>query len=103
MRRRFVLCTRRLKGSTLSWWDKCRCQIEGWFKVAKHRFGQGTLLGVYRWLVISLMAFILAHWCYLLQEPPSALDWGKATRNALTLLLFPTVAIARLLRELGRL
>ncbi|MBD2345010.1 hypothetical protein [Anabaena subtropica] len=30
-------------------------QIEGWFKTAKHRFGlhrfgQGTLLGMYRWL-----------------------------------------------------
>jgi len=31
---------------------------EGWFKTAKHRFGlhrfgQGTLLGVYRWLVLA--------------------------------------------------
>ncbi|MGI2908493.1 hypothetical protein [Tolypothrix sp. VBCCA 56010] len=32
--------------------------LVGWFKTAKHRFGlhrfgQGTLLGVYRWLVLS--------------------------------------------------
>jgi hypothetical protein len=30
-----------------------------------HRFGQGTLLGVYRWLVLSLIAYLLAHWAYL--------------------------------------
>ncbi len=40
-------------------------QIEGWVKTAKHRFGlhrfgQGTLLGVYRWLVLSLISYILA-------------------------------------------
>jgi hypothetical protein len=28
--KRFVLCTRRLKGSTLLWWGKRRWQIEGW-------------------------------------------------------------------------
>jgi hypothetical protein len=31
----------------------------------KHCFGQGTLLGVYRWLVLSVIAYILAHWAYL--------------------------------------
>jgi hypothetical protein len=40
--------------------------IEGWFKTAKHRFGlhrfgQQTLVGVYRWLVLSLIAYLLAH------------------------------------------
>ncbi|BAZ34067.1 hypothetical protein NIES4074_65810 (plasmid) [Cylindrospermum sp. NIES-4074] len=35
--------------------------LVGWFKTAKHRFGlhrfgQVTLLGVYRWLVLSLIA-----------------------------------------------
>jgi len=33
-----------------------RWQIEGWFKTAKHRlhrFGQGTLLGIYRWFILS--------------------------------------------------
>ena len=34
-----------------------------------HRFGQGTLLGVYRWLVLSLIAFILAHACLLVHQP----------------------------------
>ena len=51
-------------------WGKLRWQIEGWFKTAKHRFGlhrfgQGTLLGVYRWFVLSLISYVLAHWAYL--------------------------------------
>jgi len=63
--KRFVVSTKVLKASTISWWGKRRWQIEGWFKTAKHRFGlhrfgQGTLLGVYRWLVLSLIAYILA-------------------------------------------
>ena len=42
---------------------------EGWFKVVKHRFGlhrfgQATYQGVYRWLVISLIAFTLAGGIY---------------------------------------
>ncbi len=65
----FILSTRPLKASTINWWGKRRWQIEGWFKIAKHRFGlnrfgQGKLLGVYRWLVLSLIAYILAHWAY---------------------------------------
>ncbi|MBA3924178.1 MAG: hypothetical protein H0X31_21755 [Nostocaceae cyanobacterium] len=44
--------------------------LVGWFKTAKHRFGlhrfgQGTLLGVYRWFVLSLISYVLAHWAYL--------------------------------------
>jgi hypothetical protein len=73
--KRFVLSTKPLKGSTITWWGKRRGQIEGWFKTAKHRFGlhrfgQGTLLGVYRWLVLSLIAYIFAHWAYLSTQLP---------------------------------
>ncbi|MBW4628699.1 MAG: hypothetical protein KME49_25095 [Brasilonema octagenarum HA4186-MV1] len=35
--KRFVLSTKVLKASTISWWGKRRWQIEGWFKTAKHR------------------------------------------------------------------
>lgn len=63
LEKRFVLSTKQLKGSTITWWGRRRWQIEGWFKTAKHRFGlhrfgQGTLLGVYRWLVLSLIAYL---------------------------------------------
>jgi len=63
LEKRFVLSTKQLLGTTISRWGKKRWQIEGWFKTAKHRFGldrfgQGTLLGVYRWLVLSLLAYL---------------------------------------------
>ena len=60
--KRYVLCTKALKGSTITWWGRRRWQIEGFFKTAKHRFGlhrfgQQTLLGIYRWLILSLTAY----------------------------------------------
>ena len=65
LEKRFVLSTKPLKASAINWWGKRRWQIEGWFKTAKHRFGlhrfgQETLLGVYRWLILSFIAYILA-------------------------------------------
>lgn len=87
LEKRFVLSTKPLKASTINWWGKRRWQIEGWFKTAKHRFGldrfgQGTLLGVYRWLVLSLIAYILAHWAYLSMPRDNLLDWGEAAQLA---------------------
>lgn len=35
--KRYVLCTKALKASTITWWGRRRWQIEGFFKVAKHR------------------------------------------------------------------
>jgi hypothetical protein len=65
------------------WWGRHRWQIEGFFKPAKHRFGlhrfgQQTLLGMYRWLVLSLVAFILAQWGYLSLETGALPDWVEA-------------------------
>jgi len=83
---------KQLKGSTITWWGRRRWQIEGWFKTAKHRFGlhrfgQGTLLGVYRWLVLSLITYILAHWAYLSSGTTDLPDWGQAAQLALQALL----------------
>ncbi len=105
--KRFVLCTRRLKGSTLLWWGKRRWQIEGWFKVAKHRFGldrfgQSTQLGVYRWLVLSFIAFVLAMWGCLLLEMTTIPDWGEAAAAALEH-FFPLVALTILVHDIERL
>jgi hypothetical protein len=90
--KRFVLSTKQLKASTITWWGRRRWQIEGWFKTAKHRFGlhrfgQGTLLGVYRWLVLSLIAYILAHWAYLSTGSTDLPDWGQAAQLALQSIL----------------
>ncbi len=54
-----------LKGTPLPGGVSVAGFLVGWFKTAKHRFGlhrfgQATLLGVYRWLVLSLIAYVLA-------------------------------------------
>ena len=87
LEKRFVLSTKPLKASTINWWGKRRWQIEGWFKTAKHRFGlhrfgQGTRVGVYRWLVLSLIAYLLAHWAYLSIATTDLPNWGEAAQLA---------------------
>jgi hypothetical protein len=106
LEKRFVLSTRPLKGSTITWWGKRRWAIEGFFKTSKHRFGlhrfgQGTLLGVYRWLVLSLIAFTLAHWAYLSTNQSQLPDWGACSHLALQTLL-PTVVVSLFLLEVER-
>ncbi len=106
--KRFVISTKALKASTISWWGKRRWQIEGWFKTAKHRFGlhrfgQGTLLGVYRWLVLSLISYVLAHWAYLSTDLASNMpDWGQAAEIAFQT-LFPHLVVLLLLHHIERL
>lgn len=106
--KRFVLSTKALKANTITWWGKRRWQIEGWFKTAKHRFGlhrfgQQTLTGLYRWLILSLIAYLLAHWAYLSRESSTLLiDWTQAAKSALHLLL-PQLTTLLLLLEVSRL
>ncbi len=105
--KRFVLSTKPLKASTITWWGRRRWQIEGWFKTAKHRFGlhrfgQGTLLGVYRWLVLSLIAYILAHWAYLSTQLPDLPDWGEAAQTALEF-IFPQILVSLFLLDIEHL
>lgn len=105
--KRYILCTKALKGSTITYWGRRRWAIEGFFKTAKHRFGlhrfgQQTLLGVYRWLVLSLTAYLLAHWAYLHSGGGARPDWGEAAQLALKLLL-PLMVLFPLLTEIQRL
>nr|WP_235622540.1 transposase [Trichormus variabilis] len=107
LEKRFVLSTRPIKASTLKWWGKRRWQIEGWFKTAKHRFGlhrfgQGTLLGMYRWLILSLTAYLIAHWTHLHIQPTSPPDWGQAAQTALES-IFPHIVVYLLLLDIERL
>lgn len=107
LEKRFVLSTRPLKASTIKWWGKRRWQIEGWFKTAKHRFGlhrfgQGTLLGMYRWLILSLTAYLITHWTYLLTQLPNLPDWGKAAQTARES-FFPQITVYLLLLDIERL
>jgi hypothetical protein len=48
-------------------WGKRRFTVEHFFRAAKSefslgQFGQRTALGVHRFLVLSLLAYLLAHW-----------------------------------------
>jgi hypothetical protein len=67
-----------------------------------HRFGQQTLLGVYRWLILSLTAYLLAYWAHLNSGRGALPDWGEAAQSALELLL-PLMALLPILAEIQRL
>ena len=104
--KRYIISTKPRKASTISRWGKRRWQIEGWFKTAKHRFGldkfgQQTLLGVYRWLLLSITAYFLAYWIYLSCYFPNSLDWGRAAELALFILL-PALVVSLLLLDIQR-
>lgn len=104
LEKRFVISTRKLKGNTITWWGRRRWAIEGFFKTSKYRFGlavfgQQTLLGVYRWLVISLISFILVHWVYLSLNTGNQPDWRKSSAQAIEKLM-PEIVVRQLLIEI---
>jgi len=99
--RRFVASTYPYSGVYLVRLGRKRWAIEGFFKTAKHQFGlhcfgQSTKLGVYRWLSLSLISYLLAHWIHCWSRP-KALCWKATSRLALENLL-PSVAWLQLLK-----
>ena len=83
---RFVASTHPYSGVYLVRLGRKRWAIEGFFKTAKHQFGlhcfgQGTKLGVYRWLILSLIAYLLAHWMDRWAWFP-VLDWKVSCQIA---------------------
>jgi Transposase DDE domain len=103
LEKRFVISTRVLKGSTITWWGRRRWAIEGFFKTAKYqfglaRFGQQTLLGIYRWLILSFISFVLTHWVYMSLQRANLPDWKEASLLTLQQLL-PKTAVNLLLIE----
>jgi hypothetical protein len=104
---RFVISTQKMTGRTIARCGKRRWRIEGFFKTAKHRFGlhrfgQKTRQGVYRWLILSFMAFLLAHWCHEAAIGTPQPDWAMAAQQALETLL-PALLLAQLLLDIDRL
>jgi len=100
---RFVASTYAYSGAYLVQLGRKRWAIEGFFKTAKHQFGlhcfgQGTKLGMYRWLILSLIAYLLAHWIDQWSLPP-VLDWKAASRLALETLL-PSIVWFQLLKQI---
>ena len=63
---------------------------------------QQNLLGVYRWLVLSLTAYLLAQWAHLHSKGGARPNWGESAQLALKLLL-PLMALFPLLAEIQRL
>jgi hypothetical protein len=100
---RFVVSTAPYSGAYLVRLGRRRWAIEGFFKTIKHRFGwdkfgQSTRLGVDRWLLLAIVAYLLAHWTYLAWELPQ-LDWQSVARLALEQ-LFPALLWLILLRQI---
>ena len=98
----FVVATEVLSGGYIIRLGKLRWTIEACFKTLKHRFGwahfgQGTLLGMYRWWVLSLISFLLAH-CQFLSSGETTLDWERAAQQARKK-LFPEEVFACFLTE----
>jgi hypothetical protein len=100
---RFIASTYPYSGVYLVRLGRKRWAIEGFFKTAKHQFGlhcfgQSTKIGVYRWLILSLIAYLLAHWVDLWAWPP-ILDWKAIVRLTLEKLL-PSILWAQLLTQI---
>ncbi|MBW4501027.1 MAG: hypothetical protein KME57_16045 [Scytonema hyalinum WJT4-NPBG1] len=57
---------------------------------------------MYRWLILSLTAYLIAHWTYLGIQFPSPPDWGQAAQTALES-IFPQIVVSLLLLEIERL
>ncbi len=53
---------------------------------------------MYRWLILSLIAYLLAHWIDSWSWPP-VLDWKAASRLALET-LFPSIVWFQLLKQI---
>jgi hypothetical protein len=98
---RFVISSHPYSGAYLVMLGRKRWAIEGFFKTIKHRFGldcfgQSTKLGVYRWLILSLIAYLLAHWIDRWSRPP-VLNW-KATCDLTLSVLFSSVIWSKFLK-----
>lgn len=101
--RRFVASNYPYSGVYLVRLGRKRWAIEGFFKTAKHQFGlhcfgQSTKLGVYRWLILCLISYLLTHWIHCWSLSPT-LHWKEASRLALKTLL-PSLVWLQLLKSI---
>ncbi|NJR25962.1 MAG: transposase [Richelia sp. CSU_2_1] len=101
LEKRFVISTKPLSAVYITMLGRRRWQIEGFFKTIKHRFGlhqfgQGTLLGVYRWILLSFIAYFLARSTYNDSGKTTLPDWGAVAQLAAETLL-PSLVVLELL------
>ncbi len=57
---------------------------------------------MYCWLILSLTAYLIAHWTYIHIKSASPPDWGEAAQTALES-LFPQIAVSLILLDIQRL
>ena len=55
-----------------------------------------------RLLILSLTAYLIAHWTYLLTQLPNLPDWGEAAQTARES-FFPQIVVSLLLLDIERL
>jgi hypothetical protein len=56
--------------------------------------GKGLCGRVYRWLILSLTAYLIAHWSYLHTQVASPPDWGQAAQTAKEVYLSPNSRVS---------
>jgi len=113
--KRFVVSTELMKPHALVRWGQRRWKIEAFFKVMKQRFGLGRFgqkspVGVYRFLLLSLLAFLLSQLMEPLPPTGEAPDWGRRAEMTAIFLLLPLLhqelliereKLRRMAQELG--
>ncbi len=106
-RARCAISSFKTSGRYLALLGRKRWLIEQLFKLAKHRFslhqfGQRTALGVYRFLVLSLLAYILARWHAIATGRTHLPDWREMSQE-LRLILLPDIELRILLSRFQQL
>jgi hypothetical protein len=104
---RYVVANFVATGRYLVLLGRKRWLIEQFFKLAKHRFslhqfGQRSALGVYRFLVLSFLAYILARWHAIATGRTHLPDWRELGQE-LRLMLLPDIELGTLLSRFERL
>jgi hypothetical protein len=104
--KRFVVSTAAIAGSRLARLGRSRWKIEAFFKTIKHTFAlrkaaQGTRLGMLRFLLLSLLAFVLAFASNPPPLPGAVMAWGDAAQQAARAFL-PLMLTLALLAEMER-
>jgi hypothetical protein len=104
--KRFVISTAPVAGSLLVRLGRFRWKIEAFFKTIKHSFSlakaaQGTCLGMLRYLLLSLLAFVLAFASEPVPPPGEVLPWGEMAQQA-ALLFLPGMLVWVLLAEVEK-
>ncbi len=64
-------------------------------------FRQRTVLGVYRFILLSIIVYLLAHWAYLESGAKTLPDWGESAAIACKVLL-PKLLLLNLIIEINQ-